>query len=140
MGDIDADAQAAPCQASRRRLTRTFSPPPPGERWGLRSGSFSYRLFAGVIFSSLVLSAVLGGLLVTAMVAIAPSSLLARDPVLQLVLMLESAVPSAINLLTLASMNEHFVYPTGRFLFLSYLASAVTIPAAAVTYVVLLDS
>jgi hypothetical protein len=93
-----------------------------------------------VILASLVVSAAAGGLLVRGMVWAAPGSLLARDPVLQLTLMVESAVPSAVNMLTLASMHDHLVQATSRLLFYSYLAAIVTVPAAAVTYVVLLDA
>ena len=101
--------------------------------------AISYGLYAAVMLCALVVSAIIGGALVEGMVWAAPNSLLAHDPVLQFTLMVESAVPSAINMLTLASMNEHFVSATSRLLFYSYIASAVTVPAAAVTYVVLLD-
>jgi len=100
----------------------------------------SRKLYAAILFMALVVSAVLGGLLVELLVWATPGSLLATDPVLQLTLMVASAMPSAINMLTLASMHGTLVDATTRLLFISYLCSAITVPAAAVVYVVLLDN
>jgi len=100
----------------------------------------SRKLYAGILFMALIVSAVLGGLLVELFVWATPGSLLATDPVLQLTLMVASAMPSAINMLTLASMHGTLVDATTRLLFFSYLCSAITVPAAAVVYVVLLDN
>jgi hypothetical protein len=72
--------------------------------------------------------------------AVPPSSLLRQDPVLALTLMVETAVPSALNLLTLAATQQQCPQAVANSLFHQYLAATATLTAAVPLFLALLAS
>lgn len=96
--------------------------------------------YVAILFLTLVFSAVQWAAIVQLLAYAAPGSLLRDDLVMRLVLMIEGAVPAAVNLLTIASLNGFMEQTVANVLFYSYVLSIVTLTCASLGFVVILEA
>ena len=93
------------------------------------------------IIASLGVCALTGAGMVAGVARALPvSALLRQDPVLQVMLMVEAAVPTAINLLTLAAAHRHLQQSISNLLFYQYLLAVGTLTALVPLFLVLVTS
>ena len=82
------------------------------------------------IVASLALCPLLGaGIVYGVAQALPATELLRQDPVMQATIMVETAVPSAINLLTLSMAHRHLQQSLSNLLFYQYLLATITLTA-----------
>ena len=83
-----------------------------------------------MIVASLVVCPLAGAGIVYGITSALPeSALLRQDPVMQMMLMVESAVPSARNLLTMSIAHRHLQQSLSNLLFYQYLLATLTLTA-----------